>query len=306
MSVTTSGLIRIIDVCNEADWYFDGILYPTESRAAFDRMADYSCYNISTASLLDIGTWYGYTHPVIEITGVQFVSQTNTRYTVNILFQVTSDNSGTYGGRDKAIPIRIAQTYQAGATGFSVDTGSATVPDLVDPDSVTFGTGSFPTAQSVIFAVPTGQTSFQFQMTVPKIAATYDILVDLIRTKGSSTDDRYKIVDNVGGGGASGIDRETVAVPAAPLLYNWAATDDGTITLNPCTALSLPDTAYLFKGGTVGTGGNPAVGDEIFSNNDLNNLIGWQGGKYALERNGTRYDITVNVAGIIGAVTACP
>lgn len=305
MAVTSSGLISVLDVCNEADWHNDGVLYPATSRAAFDRMADYSCDNFPLSNL-GLDSWYGYVHPIIEITGISFVSDTYTRITYNVTITVTTDNAN----RDKAINLRVRETLNAGATSFSTIAGTTTKPTLVDPDSITFGTGSFPTATSTTLVFPVGQSSVTFQATVPKISSTYALDFDLIRTKGDNNDDRYKISSNVNApspplGSPSGIQRLSQTVPAAPLLYNWASTDDGTLTINPCTAIALNDTAYLFKGGDV-TSGDPIVGDEVFSNNDLDNLISWQGGRYAMERNSERFDITVDGNGIITAVSACP
>lgn len=306
MTVVASGLITVQNICDEGDWYSDGVLYPTSSRAAFDRMADYSCINLPLSNL-GLDSWYGYVHPIIEITGISFVSQSFTRITYNVTITATTDNAS----RDKAINLRVRETLNAGATSFSTIAGTTTKPTLVDPDSITFGTGSFPTATSTTLVFPVGVSSISFAVTVPKVAATYVLDFDLIRTKGDANDDRYKISSTVNApspplGSPSGIQRESITVPAAPQLYNWESTNEGTITADPCNASFLLDTVYMFKGGDV-TSGDPVVGDQAFSNNDLDNLIPFANGRYAFERNTERFNVFIRDGnGTIDTISACP
>ena len=301
MALPSSGKISIGDMCDEADVYKDGVTFPSTSRASHSRFQnDVSCK--SHANPLRNSDYYGYIHPIVELVSSSFVSQTFTRYTFKVTVTVTTDNPN----RDRPLVLRIRQTYGTATTSFSVVTGSATVPDLVDPDSVVFGSGTSANAESVVFTLPVGTSTASFNVTVPKIASTYDQLIDLIRTKGQVTDDKYKIVNNVNTnplGGSSGIDRLTVTVPAAPLLYSWESTAEGGLEANPCNPLLYATNAYLFKD----SGTTLQVGDEVFSNNDLNNLIPFQQGSYGFRRNGVKYDVSiVTTAGIISSVTACP
>lgn len=297
MTLQSSGAISIGDICDEGDWNKGGL----KSRASFSEMKEYTSIAIN-ANDRRMSEWYGYTHPDIKIDSTSYVAETNTTITYRFNCSVVNDDTS----RNQGIVLRIRENL-GNASSFSVITGSTSQPSYVDPDNITWGSIGDPVAEaeSTLFTVGVGVTSFNFILEIPKKAASYSALIDLIRTKGDDNDDHYKLnAANVNPNGTgSGIQRITQTIPALPLLYSWESTAFGNLEPNPCNPLVYAENMYSFKDSGAGL----ANGDIVYENNNLTSLIPLRGGSYGVRRNSVKYSFQVLGAnGVISNVSLCP